>query len=496
MCQNYFDFLKKMPKISFSEENAGKTPVILPVFSDEFSLESRKIFRGLSTKQKRAVRRFIADFPVKKSGFLPIFCGADAPVFVNFLGEKRDEIARRDVRENAENVPQKIKKYGFDEVLVVVGGLDDELSRAFFEGIVFGNYEFSAFFGKKKKEAQKKSGEKFPQKWIFFGKNQPERKVEVEKIAAGIALAKDIINTPPSIARPSFVEKTAREIAKNDGVSIKVLGEKDLEKLNCGGILAVGRASKEESRLIILEYAGGEKDEKPIALVGKGVTFDTGGHNIKGRFMRWMKQDLGGAATVLGAFSAISALKIKKNVVAVIPTVENMVNADAYFPDDILKMYNGITVEVDNTDAEGRLILADALAYADDKIAPRAMVDLATLTGACVYAVGDDFTAGLSTDTNLFAALKKSSENVDEPLWELPLHARYEKALKSATADLVNCSDGLKPGTIEGGLFLKNFVKKETPWCHLDIASVAFDEKIGLATGRDVRLLIDFAKNF
>lgn len=484
-----------MPSISFSEKNNGKNPVLLPVFSDEFSAEKRKIFRGLSPLQKRALRTALKNAKFPPTGFVPVFSGKDAPVFVQILGKKA-EVARRDVRENAASVASFFKKYAFDAILILPGSLDKKGESAFSEGVIFGSYEFSGFFGKKTIDAEKESGAKIPSQFVFWGKTQSARQKELEAIAEGIALTKDIINTPPSIARPSFVEEQARGIAKKPGVSLTVFGKKDLEKMNCGGILAVGRASREEPRLLVLEYRGGKKSEKPIVLVGKGVTFDTGGHNIKGRYMRWMKQDLGGAATVLGAFSAAAALGIPKNFIAVIPTVENMVSPDAYFPDDVLRMYNGMTVEVDNTDAEGRLILADALAYADDKLNPRAMVDLATLTGACIYAVGDDFTAGLSTNPKLFSALKKSSETVDEPLWELPLHARYAKSLKSAIADIVNCSDGIKPGTIEGGLFLQNFVKKETPWCHLDIASVAFDEKVGLATGRDVRLLVDFVKNF
>ncbi len=288
-----------MPKITFSEKNEGKTPLLLPVFSDEFSADKRKIFRGLSPLQKRALRTALKNSKFPNSGFVPIFCGKDAPVFVQFLGKKA-EIARRDIFENAQSVASFFKKYAFEEILILSGSLDKKGELAFSEGVIWGSYEFLEFFGKKTADAQKENGEKIPSRFVFFGKNQPERTKELMALFSGVSLTKNLINTPPSVARPSFVEERAREIAKNSAVKITVFGKKDLEKMNCGGILAVGRASREEPRLIVLEYRGGKKTESPIALVGKGVTFDTGGHNIKGRHMRWMKQDLGGAATVLG----------------------------------------------------------------------------------------------------------------------------------------------------------------------------------------------------
>ncbi|MCK5016766.1 MAG: leucyl aminopeptidase family protein, partial [Candidatus Peribacteraceae bacterium] len=229
-------------------------------------------------------------------------------------------------------------------------------------------------------------------------------------------------------------------------------------------------------------------------LIGKGVTYDTGGYSIKpSQYMESMKQDLGGAATVLGAFLAIASLGVKKNVIAVLPSVENSINSYAYRPDDIIKMYNGVTVEVTNTDAEGRIILADALAYTAKKYSPSYMIDLATLTGSCIYAVGNDFAAVLGTDDKLIEKIIEAGKEAGEPMWQLPLHQRYKKDLESPVADIVNASK-MRAGTIEGGLFLQHFVPEKMKWCHIDIAAVAFDEKKKMATGRDVRMLLELVK--
>ncbi len=480
-----------MLSLSYSEKLDQKTPILVPVYTEDLNPKKRRILRGLTRAQKRAVRSALSAGTFAKSGTFPIFSG-DAVVFLHILG-KQNETKTREVRESGEKVSSNAHSYGLESLSIAPGSLNKDLFFSFQEGVIFGSYAFEQYKGEEKGKKEKKL------KKVRFVSSGNKKDIEtLTHTFDGIQITKDLINTPPSDANPTYVAKLSEKLAKRaKGVSVKILGKKDLLKLHCGGILGVGRGSQHESRLILLEYKGGKRGENPIALVGKGVTFDTGGNNIKGRHMRWMKQDLGGAATVLGAFFAIARLGIKKNVLAAIPTVENVVDKHSYFPDDILTMHNGMTVEVDNTDAEGRLILADALSYVDTNMKPQAIVDLATLTGACTYAVGDDFTAGLSNDKKLFSKLKKASENVDEPLWELPLHSRYtKKYLKSATADITNCGGGARAGTIEGGLFLQHFVDKNTPWCHLDIASVAFDENAGLATGRDVRLLIDFVKNF
>lgn len=480
-----------MVELDISLKIAPKTRVsVLPFFAESKKIALRKAFRGLSPAQKRAVRNSFKYGCVPKEGFFPVY-SVDAAVLVYFLGEKKS-FSRRDARDSGEKVGDISKKYELDEVTILQGILDDEFHRAFCEGVALGTYEFLEYKGA---EAKKENNVRL-KKIHFFGAPNPKELMRLISVTESVKLTKDMVNMPPMDGTTSYVERMARDIAKfSRKISLTVLGEKDLKKLGCGGILAVGQASLHESKLIILKYGGGKK-EAPLALVGKGVTFDTGGLNIKVSQMRSMKQDLAGAATILGAFSAAVKTGIAKNLIAVIPTVENAINEKAYKPDDVITMYNGKTVEVTNTDAEGRLILADALAYAEKILKPRAMVDAATLTGSCFYAVDDDITAALSNDPNLVLALKKASDMTDEPIWELPLHQQYKERLKSNVADIVNHTKKIKAGTIEGGLFLQHFVSDETPWCHLDIASVGFDENHHAGTGRDVRLLLSFIENY
>jgi len=479
---------------------SAKIPLVFPFFSEETKKSLRKAFFPLSRAQKRAVRSVFQEKSIPHAGVIPVFSG-DAPVLVLLLG-KRKGYDMRSAREEGEKVAALAKQYRFEQIAVASGGLaySEPLFDAFTEGVFLGTYEFTQYKGKKYTDEKKESGEKDLKKITIIRSRNAKKQHEFTAITDAISFTKDLINTPPSIATPSFIEKQAiLKLASVEGIKIQVISEVELKTLGAGGVLAVGQASNddEKSRFLVLEFLNGKKREKPLALVGKGITYDTGGLSLKpGNSMVSMKHDMAGAATILGALYSLATMNIKKNIVAVLPLAENLLSRDSYKPDDVLTMMNGKTVEITNTDAEGRLVLADALTYAEQTYEPRAMVDLATLTGHCTYAVGDDFTVGLSTNAKLFLALKKAGDGMGEPIWELPLHARYEKMLKSSLADLVNSAKGFKPGTIEGGLFLKNFVTEKTPWCHLDIASVSFDDSIQMATGRNVRMLVEFCKTF
>lgn len=478
-----------MPSFSFPSKIDTKTPVVLPLYEAETKKLSSDAAKALTKKQGEAVAQAMKT-GVCSCGILPVY-SADALVLLLFLKDKKN-VTTRDAREAGMGVVGAAAKYKCDKLTVLPGTLDEEHLKALREGVVLGGYEYTDYKGVMYKEAQKK---KTQLKTVqFAGKKFTGEDKYLSILEKAVSLTKDIINCPPMEANPDYMEKQARTIAKLKGVKVTVFKEKELKQMKCNGILTVGMGSHVQSRLIVLEYKGGGK-EKPIALVGKGVTYDTGGYSLKpSQYMETMKQDLGGAATVMGAFYAIAASGVKKNVLCVVPSVENSVNSYAYKPDDIIRMYNGVTVEVTNTDAEGRLILADALAYTAKKYEPRAMLDLATLTGACAYAVGNDFTAILGTDDKLTQKIIDAGEKVDEALWQLPLHQRYKEDLKSSVADIVN-SSRLKAGTIEGGLFLQHFVPEKTSWSHLDIASVAFDDKKKLATGRNVRMLWQLAKD-
>jgi leucyl aminopeptidase len=307
-------------------------------------------------------------------------------------------------------------------------------------------------------------------------------------IAAGVELARELGNLPPNICNPGYLAETARRIAgEHDAVSAEILERADMEKLGMGALLAVARGSANPPRLVVLRY-NGAGDARPYALVGKGITFDTGGINLKVQGgIEEMKFDMCGAASVFGAFVAAVRMKLPINLVMVVPAVENMPDADSYRPSDVITSMSGKTIEVGNTDAEGRLILCDALTYVQ-RYEPQAIVDVATLTGACIIALGK-FAAGLlSKHDDLAAELLAAGEHVHDRAWRLPLWDDYQSQLESAFADVYNIG-GKAAGTITAGCFLSRFTEGQR-WAHLDIAGVSNGEgRKGLATGRPVGLL-------
>jgi leucyl aminopeptidase len=292
----------------------------------------------------------------------------------------------------------------------------------------------------------------------------------------------------------------AKSISKKNKMKCVVLSKNELKKKGLGGITAVGQGSKNEPKLIVLEHHGGLENEKPIVLVGKAVTFDTGGISLKpGEKMDEMKFDKCGGCTVLGIMKAVSELKLSVNVVGIVPSVENMPGGDSYRPGDIIKLYNGKTAEILNTDAEGRLILADALAYGEKQYSPKAIIDFATLTGACIIALGNNVAAIVSNNERLKQKINESSIRTTEEVWELPLNDDYMDMIKSNVADMKNIGIGRAAGTITAAAFLRNSIE-ETPWVHIDIAGVAWTQGATKskpynpkgATGFGVRLILDY----
>jgi len=310
--------------------------------------------------------------------------------------------------------------------------------------------------------------------------------------------ARDLQNTPANFAMPSFLAARAEEIAAaHEAVGVDVLGPEQIAAKGMGGLVAVSRGGGEPARLIVLRYAGGGSGPT-LGLVGKGVTFDTGGISLKpGAGMHEMKFDMSGAAAVLEAVAAIAELGLALDLVAVVPATENMPSGSAIKPGDVITQYNGKTVEVNNTDAEGRLILADALAYAVELGAER-LVDLATLTGAVVIALGSTFAGVMSNDDELAAAVARAGEESGELTWRLPLHPEFKALMKGTVADLSNLASKRKAGTITAAAFLEEFVAG-TPWAHVDIAGTAWDVGReytgGDGSGFGVRLLVELARH-
>jgi leucyl aminopeptidase len=322
-------------------------------------------------------------------------------------------------------------------------------------------------------------------------------------VADGTIFTKSIANLPPNECTPSTLANFAKIISKKNKMKCNIISKSELKKRGFGGITAVGQGSKNEPKLIVLEHNRGPKNEKPIVLVGKAVTFDTGGISLKpGEKMDEMKFDKCGGCTVLGIMKAVSELKLPINVVGIVPSVENMPGGESYRPGDIIKLYNGKTAEILNTDAEGRLILADALSYGEKHYSPKAIIDFATLTGACIVALGTNVAGIVSNNEKLTKKINESSKRTMEEVWTLPLNQDFMDMIKSEVADMKNIGIGRAAGTITAAAFLRNAIE-DTPWIHTDIAGVAWTQVSTKeksynpkgATGFGVRLILDYLQN-
>ena len=316
---------------------------------------------------------------------------------------------------------------------------------------------------------------------------------EIQKgvaIANGMALTRELGDLPPNICTPTYIADTAKSIAKTYGLECEILEESDMESLGMHSLLSVSKGSSQPGKLISLKYSNAGNDA-PIVLVGKGVTFDSGGISLKpGSGMDEMKYDMCGAASVLGTMSAIAEMNLKVNLIVVVPAVENMPAHNASKPGDVVKSMSGQTIEILNTDAEGRLILCDALTYCE-KYKPKTVIDIATLTGTVIIALGKHHSGVMSNDQDLADALKISGESAQDTVWQLPLDEEYDDQLKSNFADMANIG-GREAGTVTAGCFLARYTKKYS-WAHIDIAGTAWlgGSKKG-ATGRPVPLLTQY----
>jgi leucyl aminopeptidase len=354
------------------------------------------------------------------------------------------------------------------------------------------SYRYTQFKGKNETPRQSllRMALNIPAKHVISDGTRALR--EGQAIAKGIKLAKDLANLPANYCTPTYLAEQARELqATYPSIKVKVLDEVQMKKLGMGALLAVARGSREPPRLIILEYKGGDQHKAPIVLVGKGVTFDAGGISIKpAAFMDEMKYDMSGAASVLGTFSALAELALPLHVVGLIPSTENMPGGSAIKPGDIVKSLSRQTIEILNTDAEGRLILGDALSYAE-RFKPEVVIDIATLTGACVVALGNHATGLFSNHEPLANDLLEAGKKSGDRVWQLPLWEEYQKQLDSPFADMANVG-GREAGAIIGACFISRFTKK-FKWAHLDIAGTAYrsGNKKG-ATGRPVPLLVQY----
>jgi len=442
------------------------------------------------------------DFKAKEGESVVVFLGGNAGpkrlVLVG-LGEKKKANLERYRRAAATGAKRsrsfKVHSIAFELPADLHEKKDSVF--AFAEGAFLSLYRYDKYRSKDKEDKPN------PEELIFCS---PENSiatiatpvlVRAQSVCEATCLARDLQNAPANELYPETLAKAAKDSADKNGYSATVLDEFEIKELGMGGIIGVSQGSARPPRFIILEY--GNQTKKPVVLVGKGVTFDTGGISIKpAASMAEMKMDMSGAAAVIGTFEAVARLKMRVHIVGLIPAVENMPGGNSIRPGDILRHYNKKTSEVDNTDAEGRLILADALAYAE-KFKPSAVIDLATLTGACVVALGHFATGMMGNDDVLQKALKMAGEKTYERVWRLPMFDEYEKLIKSDVADVKNVG-GRWAGPITAAWFLRKFIGNYK-WVHLDIAGTAIlEENLDYmpkgGSGVGVRLLTEFLKTW
>ena len=417
---------------------------------------------------------------------------ADAVLMVG-VGERKDFTVTA-ARRALGKVAPSLRRFGtvattFAQAFPGKRGADAVQAAA--EGIGLGAYRFDRYKTKKEDPSELESATILvPQRADAKAVRTAIRRADA--IVDAVSWARDLVNTPAGDMPPATIAREAQKMARAVGLRCKVWGEAELVKGGFGGILGVGAGSPNPPRLIELEYHGGGSS-KPLALTGKGISFDSGGLSIKdAKGMETMKDDMGGAASILATMKVLATLKPKVNVIAAVPSAENMPSGTATKPGDVLTHRGGKTSEVLNTDAEGRLVLADALAYLA-QLEPAAIVDAATLTGSCMISLGDAITGAMGNDRSLIGQLLAAGEQVGEPAWQLPLHKDYRSQIDSSIADVKNVGDRYG-GAITAAWFLAEFVG-EIPWVHLDVAGPAFADKgtdLGPrgATGVPVRMLV------
>ena len=369
----------------------------------------------------------------------------------------------------------------------VVAKYDDFLGH-FLHGLKLKSYEFKKY--KSKKE------DRFLSINVIGNKNKPSAQTQLKfkALEEGAFFARDLVSEPGNILHPDEYAKRLISLRKNR-LKVNIYDEKKLRKLGMHSLLGVGMGSVRGSYLVTIEWNGAKNNSRPLAFVGKGVTFDTGGYSLKpARFMEDMTYDMAGSAAVVGLMKSLALRKAKINAVGVVGLVENMVSGIAQRPGDIVKSYSGKTIEVLNTDAEGRLVLADALTYTEKKFKPKFIIDLATLTGAIIVSLGSEYAGLFSNDDKLSKQILNAGEKVNEKLWRMPLHKNYDKLINSKNADMQNINYVGGAGSTTAAQFLQRFILNKTPWAHLDIAGMAFSKYGGSlnssgATGFGVRLL-------
>jgi len=479
--------------INFCSKFNSKAKNIGLFLSDGLHLGSNKDIPN-TTLQK--IKSFLKKVPINsKKTIFSFDLSEDHKCFLVSVKKKLDlfEINNLGAELKASiNTDKNIKSISFINNLNLNNS--DEIITEFAYGFELKSYRFEKY--KTKKNLDKQIIE-------IAGKNYNSLKNKYKYLLAikeGVFLARDLVSEPPNVLNP---KKYTEEIIKLKklGLKVEILNESKLKKLGMRSLLGVGQGSINESFLVTIKWTGAKNNfGKPLAFVGKGVCFDTGGISLKpARFMEEMKYDMGGSAVVVGLMKSFALRKAKINAIGVVGLVENMPDGNAQRPGDIIKSYSGKTIEVLNTDAEGRLVLADALTFTEKRYKPKFIIDLATLTGAIIIALGEEYAGLFSNNDKISSELHSIGNKINEKVWRLPLHKNYDKLINSSYADVQNINYAGGAGSITAAQFLQRFIINNTPWAHLDIAGMAFSKKAanlnsGGATGFGVRLLSDLVK--
>ena len=473
-------------KINYSKKTLNKNSSNLVLFSDDkFNLNALKKF--LSISEFSYINDLLKTSDLKKNLFIFEVNSKKKIVLISI----KKNLKTSDIENLGAEFFGRIN-YGKNSDYFVnsdsIGGKNEILLGHFLYGLKLKSYEFNKY--KTKKETRLISIN------VLGNKNKPsvQNQLKFKALEEGTFYARDLVSEPGNVLHPDEYVKRINSLRK-DGLKINIYDEKKMKKLGMNALLGVGMGSIRGSYLVTMEWNGAKNNSKPLAFVGKGVTFDTGGYSLKpARFMEDMTYDMAGSAAVVGLMKSLALRKAKVNAVGVVGLVENMVSGVAQRPGDIVKSYSGKTIEVLNTDAEGRLVLADALTFTEKKFKPKFIVDLATLTGAIIVCLGSEYAGLFSNDDNLSKQILNAGEKVEEKLWRMPLHKNYDKLMNSKNADVQNINYVGGAGSTTAAQFLQRFILNKTPWAHLDIAGMAFSKyggalNSGGATGFGVRLL-------
>ena len=479
-------------KISYINKPASKTSSNTILFVDEkFSLGNIK--RYVSNSEYSYINDLVKTIDLKKNIFVFELNSKKKIILISI----KKNIKTFDIENLGAELYSRINFGKKSQYLInaesIVGKFENFIGH-FLHGLKLKSYEFTKY--KTKKETKNIKIE------IIGSKNKPslQSQLKFRALEEGSFFARDLVSEPGNVLHPDEYARRLNTL-KKDGLKITIYDKNKLKKLGMNALLGVGMGSVRGSYLVTMEWNGEKKNSRPLAFVGKGVTFDTGGYSLKpARFMEDMTYDMAGSAAVVGLMKNLALRKAKINAVGVVGLVENMISGVAQRPGDIVKSYSGKTIEVLNTDAEGRLVLADALTFTEKKFKPKCIVDLATLTGAIIVCLGSEYAGLFSNDDKLSKQLLEAGEKVEEKLWRMPLHKNYDKLMNSKNADVQNINYVGGAGSTTAAQFLQRFIINKTPWAHLDIAGMAFSKYGGAlnsrgATGFGVRLLNQLIEN-